>query len=562
MNGGIWHELRRAFGSYQYDAANRLTCVDGVGYTFDNNGNLLDDGSRTFAYDAANRLISVTNGSLTTEFAYDGLGNRLAQVVDGVTTAYGLDVAGGLPQVIVETTNGQTTAYLPGLAQDQGAAWAYYLPDALGSIRHLTDASAQVTLARSYEPFGKLLAQAGTGSSGFGFAGEQRDASTGLVFLRARYYDPALGRFVSKDPFPGNLLRPQTQNPFAYVTNNPIRFTDPLGYDGGEDEPEISSREQFLIDFLRLIHSFDFCLGALGCWGGPEYAEWNAENNLPYLDENLQRMIHNPWEAAGHGHVQELSDAIAQSKLTQENDGLIIGVSGVSAFYAFSFVNPKNGANPDRALEPLKFGNECLAASGVTGGYEIVYDFKHQERGLFSYSGNVFNFPSYYNGGVAYYVGKSRGFANQPYRLGVSAYSGGFAGITYNAELFLPDFLAGFSVGASKIEAAGLTDSGAINPEGVFATYYGLSVGGGISSPVNVDIAVTDYTLQNRERYVPGMANAPESQIKARKQNIAYRAAVATVMMQEINLLGGLTNPYIQSAIPELWSFVYRPEGE
>jgi RHS repeat-associated protein len=166
---------------------------------------------------------------LITEFAYDGLGNRLAQVVDGVTTDYVLDIAGGLPQVIVETAGGQTTAYLPGLAQDQGATWAYYLPDGLGSIRQLTDAGAQVTLARSYEPFGKLLEQAGMGSSGFGFAGEQEDASTGLVFLRARYYEPAVGRFVSKDPWMGSALAPQSLNGWSYGRNNPINRVDPSG---------------------------------------------------------------------------------------------------------------------------------------------------------------------------------------------------------------------------------------------------------------------------------------------------------------------------------------------
>jgi YD repeat-containing protein len=92
--------------SYQYDQANRLVNVDGQAYTWDANGNLLSDGARSSVYDAANRLTSVTSGTLTTTFEYDGLGNRMAQSVDGVETRYALDVAGGLPEVIVATTGG------------------------------------------------------------------------------------------------------------------------------------------------------------------------------------------------------------------------------------------------------------------------------------------------------------------------------------------------------------------------------------------------------------------------------------------------------------------------
>ena len=169
-----------------------------------------------------------------TTFDYNGLGDRTRKLVDyfleGYETQYTLDVAGGLPHVIVETTDEQTSRYLTGLAQQQDTTWAYQHPDGLGSVRQLTDASAEVTLLQSYDPFGNLVAQSGPGSSGFGYTGEQEDANTGLVFLRARYYDPSTGRFVSRDPFSGYLQRPQTQNLYAYVTNNPVNYLDPTGF--------------------------------------------------------------------------------------------------------------------------------------------------------------------------------------------------------------------------------------------------------------------------------------------------------------------------------------------
>jgi RHS repeat-associated protein len=193
----------------------------------------LSDGVRTFTYDAANRLTSVTSGTLTTTFEYDGLGNRTAQTVDGVTTQYVLDVAGGLPEVIVATTAGTSTYYVQiqgqVLAQQEAGAWAYILPDHLGSVRQLVAFGGYVALAQSFDPFGVLFEAVGSGESDLAYTGEWWDSYNQLVFLRARYYAPATGRFASKDPWLGNELRPQSMNGWSYVENNSINLTDPSG---------------------------------------------------------------------------------------------------------------------------------------------------------------------------------------------------------------------------------------------------------------------------------------------------------------------------------------------
>lgn len=74
------------------------------------------------------------------------------------------------------------------------------LGDALGSVRQLADSQATLTLSKSYEPYGGVLSSAGTGSSTYAFTGEQYDSVTGLVYLRARYYAPGVGRFMNIDP--------------------------------------------------------------------------------------------------------------------------------------------------------------------------------------------------------------------------------------------------------------------------------------------------------------------------------------------------------------------------
>jgi len=86
--------------SYRYDDANRLVEVDGVPYTWDNNGNLLSDGVNTYTYDTANRLVEVRNQSTVTSYPYNGLGDRRAQNMNGKTTTYTLDLPSGLTQVL------------------------------------------------------------------------------------------------------------------------------------------------------------------------------------------------------------------------------------------------------------------------------------------------------------------------------------------------------------------------------------------------------------------------------------------------------------------------------
>ena len=110
-----------------------------------------------------------------------------------------------------------SNTYLYGLdriAQQNVVGWQYYLGDALGSMRQLTNAVGSVTLARGYEPFGKLLSSAGNPLTKYGYTGEWTDP-TNLVYLRARYYDPATGRFLSKNPVRGSIALPATLYPYS-----------------------------------------------------------------------------------------------------------------------------------------------------------------------------------------------------------------------------------------------------------------------------------------------------------------------------------------------------------
>ena len=100
--------------------------------------------------------------------------------------------------------------------------------DGLGSVRALTDGSGTLTQTYLTDPFGAVLATTGSSSQPFRFTGEQRD-DTGLYYLRARFYDPVLGRFLSRDPFPGVRDAPASLHRYAYAANNPANLTDSSG---------------------------------------------------------------------------------------------------------------------------------------------------------------------------------------------------------------------------------------------------------------------------------------------------------------------------------------------
>ena len=181
---------------------------------------------RTYTYDHANRLTQAVSGTLTTQYVYNGDGVRTGKVAGGVPTEYLVDLVATLPVVISDTE----AVYLYGLdiiAQQQAERY-YYVHDGLGSVRQLTTASGDIAETYAYDPFGVPL-RGGTAYNPFRFTGEAWDAEVELLYLRARYYQPETGRFLTRDAWEGNLHRPGTLNRYVYVTNDPVDYTDPSG---------------------------------------------------------------------------------------------------------------------------------------------------------------------------------------------------------------------------------------------------------------------------------------------------------------------------------------------
>src|SRR5262249_14427289 len=151
-------------------------------------------------------------------FTYDSGDGRIKQVSGATTTRYFNN--------LLEEVNGQPTQfYYAGpilVAQkDSNGTKLWYHADRLGSIRMMSDASGAMVNSYDYRPFGARQSASGTAANDRGFTGHIEDASTGLIYMGARYYNATLDRFISADTEVGHVLDPQDWNRYSYVDNNP-----------------------------------------------------------------------------------------------------------------------------------------------------------------------------------------------------------------------------------------------------------------------------------------------------------------------------------------------------
>ena len=218
--------------AYTSDDADRITEVQppspapAIAYDWDDNGNLVERGSDTFEWDYEDRLVEATVNSVTTAFAYSGDGLRDSRTVGMTTTTFTWDINAGLPVVL---DDGNQYLYGAGLAaMKQSGNWYYYLADGLGSTMAVVDSSGDVENGYTYEVYGEPTVT-GSLANEFDFAGQQTDGSIGLQYLRARYYDPATGVFLSRDPMA--QLPSWLGSPFGYTYADPIGLSDPTGLD-------------------------------------------------------------------------------------------------------------------------------------------------------------------------------------------------------------------------------------------------------------------------------------------------------------------------------------------
>ncbi len=228
---------------YAYNALNQLVSENDIVYEYDLNGNTVrmtsPSKSALYVYNAENRLIRATvqsgNNVSVEEYKYDYAGNRIAKISEGEYTKYLLDVNGELTYVLAEMNYDgmEKCFYTRGdelISQERDGKKSYYVYDGHGSVRALADESGKVTDKYVYDAFGNLISSVGSTKNDFLFCGEQFDPVTGLYYLRARYMNPSVGRFITMDSYEGSIDDPVSLHKYLYANANPVSNSDPSGY--------------------------------------------------------------------------------------------------------------------------------------------------------------------------------------------------------------------------------------------------------------------------------------------------------------------------------------------
>ncbi len=216
-----------------YDAAHQVQ-----GSSYDAGGRLTGDAFRNYSWNQASQLLSYTGVDGAASFTYDGLGMRVSSTSGGASSSYAIDYALGLPSVSVVRTGGSDMRYyvylpngtlLHSIEAADGARHFYHF-DEMGSTMFLTDDGAAITDTYGFSPYGEAAGRSGNTDNPFTFMGAygvMQEGSTGLYYMRARFYDSTSARFLNPDPV--RSLEPKQVNPYQYASANPLRYIDPLG---------------------------------------------------------------------------------------------------------------------------------------------------------------------------------------------------------------------------------------------------------------------------------------------------------------------------------------------
>ncbi|MEQ7053036.1 polymorphic toxin-type HINT domain-containing protein, partial [Paenibacillaceae sp. P-4] len=241
-----------AFFQFSYDQLNRIKTSSqfNEAYTYDqrdNRSTLQSDQApnikgASYAYDSRNRLTQVTTeDGKAVSYRYNGDNLMVERTEGGVTTRYYYDDRAKIVAEGKVEANGSVTITASYVHDDYGKLLArqipgqgmqYYVSNGHGDITEIRDAQGNVLNRYTYDIWGNPLVQEEQVPNIFRYSGEYWDAVTNLQYLRARWYDPSVGRFINEDTYEGEIKNPLSLNLYTYVKNNPLKYVDPSGHIG------------------------------------------------------------------------------------------------------------------------------------------------------------------------------------------------------------------------------------------------------------------------------------------------------------------------------------------
>jgi RHS repeat-associated protein len=386
-------------------------------YGYDGKGNQTSSPEGTIAYTSFNLPKNIV-GTDTTTFAYDASGARVLKKSAGNTlsTVYagGLyerrTVANSNTHVFYLNVAGRQIGQILRKESDQSETVLYIHSDALGSSEVVTDAGGQlVGQRRKYDPFGaptditlpKAFPSGVLVSSDvhLGFTGHEEDSETGLINMRGRIYNPRVGHFLTPDPFTNNPFSPVAFNPYAYVLNNPLKYTDPSGFD---TETEFPGGSKVTFDDPLEVH---VDLGGAGCGGGtelPTVYDYGSSGGQMWLPGDSQNVYPIKWlgdskgtkvmllpgggwmrsDEVGTVHFQTRDGSRGTMDLYTYLDNAVYDGDGLSGVHNEKVRNFRGEISDNPSLQaianttsspsPRAVGGQSAASSGINRGSRTV----------------------------------------------------------------------------------------------------------------------------------------------------------------------------------------------
>ncbi|WP_088069978.1 DUF6531 domain-containing protein [Gottfriedia luciferensis] len=312
--------------NYEYNSANQLTKVDGQAYTYDNNGNLTNDGKFIYVWDELNNLTmvkKVSDNSEVAKYKYDNQNRRIYKEVGSNITKFVYDGDSILP--IYETdNNGKITYKYIYNANDElvarydaiGSKKYYYHLNQHGDVIAVTDDNGSVVASYEYDAWGNVESKSGSYAdvNPIRYAGYYYDSEINLYYLIARYYNSQNGTFISRDNFSGDNSDIFGQNGYLYVSGNPVFYVDKTGnyqaIDGISvkkyDQKTVSGYNYWKQDGYEYYErsytftKFDFYTAQVGDFMYPIAIGWLANR---FMGPTIRKLTNNQLKNLGAGFL-------------------------------------------------------------------------------------------------------------------------------------------------------------------------------------------------------------------------------------------------------------------
>ncbi|MEK3824258.1 polymorphic toxin-type HINT domain-containing protein [Paenibacillus sp. FSL K6-1558] len=392
---------------YTYDELSRIQTETGTQketYTYDQNGNRYSTGSgkiyglkdAQYTYDSQNRMVKATGEGKTVTYSYNGDGLLYERTEGEQTIRYYYDEEAKLMAEAVVTSGKSELTYVY-IYDLYGQLWArqdkktgkleYYQLNGHGDVVGLVDDAGEVLNSYTYDIWGGPLTKEETVPNVLRYAGEYWDDTVGLQYLRARWYDPGMARFIGEDTYEGELNDPLSLNLYSYVNNNPLKYVDPSGHMA---EPYYATELRYLLKEARGKASSQYSLYKSTIRDRYDFNSFLYKNRFNYLyDMALGKSSYSKSAGNVSWATEQLVSELIKGKSAEYLAILAMGnVSGAASkgigktagktkapaskgcncFVAGTKVQTDEGEKP---IEDIEVGDKVLAKSDETG--EVAY---------------------------------------------------------------------------------------------------------------------------------------------------------------------------------------------